>query len=223
MKNLVEYINEAVEFEKLKNGYNLVTLVSREDVDCANISKEDFIKFIKEDLTTAIAEYKKICEPLDKEAFDRFVENERIKATKYAETKWKTEKKRQEYVDNIVKNCEERKNYFNSRADNVFFDFKPERHASQGIPQVCILGKDSDKKQLGRCYDEIFDNKYFKKATGWKFKYETDNEDKPGFYAYRPYVDVILDESTSAERKREEDNLTKAIEDFYSHSNYWGD
>lgn len=223
IKTFSEFINEAVEFEKMADGYSIVTLVTREDVDCANLSKEDFIKFISEDLHTAIEEYKKICEPLDKEKFDEYIENEKERAIKYAESKWKTDKKRKEYVDNIIKNCEGRINIFDSKADQIFFDFKPERGATQVLHDVCILKKKTDERQLAACYDEIHDNKYFIKATGWKFKYETHKNDKPGYFSFRPYVDVILDESTKDERTREEEKLNKDIQAFYSHTNYWGD
>lgn len=223
IKTFSEFINEAVEFEKMADGYSIVTLVTRENVDCANLSKEDFIKFISEDLHTAIEEYKKICKPLDKEKFDKFIKDEKEQAIKYAESKWKTDKKRKEYIDNIIKNCEGRIDLFDSKADKIFFDFKPEMGATQVINDVCILKKKTDERQLAACYDKIHENKYFIKATGWKFKYETNKKDKPGYYSFRPYVDVILDESTKDERTREEEKLNKDIQAFYSHSNYWGD
>lgn len=174
IKKFNEWIKESVEFEKKDKGdndkYIIVTLVKRENVDCANISKEDFIKFILEDLHTAIDEYHKMGD-------DKY---------------------------------------------GIFFDFKPERHATQSINNVCILNKNTDEKQLASCYDIIHDNKYFIKATGWKFQYEA-NKDRPGYPPFRPYVDVILDEHTKAERTREEEELTRDIMKFYANSRYCGD
>ena len=63
MKSLNNYINEAAEFELIKTEYReygVVTLARRENVKCASLSKEKFVKMIAEDLNTAIEEYSKI-------------------------------------------------------------------------------------------------------------------------------------------------------------------
>ena len=51
MKNISDYINEALETEKSRiSGYRNIILTRRENVDCSNISEEDFCKFISEDI-----------------------------------------------------------------------------------------------------------------------------------------------------------------------------
>ena len=224
MKSLNNYINEAAEFELIKTEYReygVVTLARRENVKCASLSKEKFVKMIAEDLNTAIEEYSKIVKPLNDERLKEFVEREVEMATKFAEKKWKTQKKRDEYIENARKNAQDKKWYLED-PKRIFFDFKPDK-GNMGIPAVCILKANSDENQLGRCYDEIKNSKYFKKATGWAFKYESHSKEKITTYAFRPYVDLLLDETSREEQKREEENLTKAVQSFYSNSNYWGD
>ena len=224
MKSLNNYINEAAEFELIKTEYReygVVTLARRENVKCASLSKEKFVKMISEDLNTAIEEYSKIVKPLNDERLKEFVEREVEMATKFAEKKWKTQKKRDEYIENARKNAQDKKWYLED-PKRIFFDFKPDK-GNMGIPAVCILKANSDENQLGRCYDEIKNSKYFKNATGWAFKYESHSKEKITTYAFRPYVDLLLDETSREEQKREEENLTKAVQSFYSNSNYWGD
>ena len=104
MKSLNHYINEAVEFEKMKNRFGVVTLLRRENVDCASLSKEKFIKLIAEDLNTAIEEYCKIAKPINDEYRKERVERAVRIAAEFAKKKWKTQKKQDEYIENARKN-----------------------------------------------------------------------------------------------------------------------
>lgn len=226
MKNLNNYINEAVEFELIKTEYReygVVTLVRRENVKCSSLSKEKFVKMILEDLHNAIEEYGKIIKPLNDERLKTYIERDIKQAEAYAEKKWKTQKKRDEYVENAKKNAETKKWYLDDYK-RIFFDFKPDK-GNMGIAQECILNVKTDEKQLEKCYEEIKNSKYFKKATGWAFKYESHgiNKEKPGYYSFRPYVDLLLDETSREEQKRDAETLAQAVKDFYANSNYWGD
>ena len=58
MKNISDYINEALETEKSRiSGYRNIILTRRENIDCSNISEEDFCKFISEDIKLAAKIY----------------------------------------------------------------------------------------------------------------------------------------------------------------------
>jgi len=223
MKNLKDYIIESVDFEIIKNNYKnycVVTLVRRE-VDCKSISKEDFVKFIKEDLQKAVNEYTEIVKPYNEARIKSHIDIEVKHAIVFAEKKWKTQKKRDEYIANVKKNAENQKLYLED-PKKIFFDFQPNK-GDMGINYDCILRVNDSDEKLAKCYDEVKSSKYFNKATGWAFKYESSSKDKPSTYSFRPYVDLLLDESTRAEQKRDEEMLNKAIEDFYKNSNYWGD
>ena len=224
MKSITEYIAEAAEFEKIKTQYReyaVVTLVRRENINCASLTEEEFVKIMGDDLKSAINEYVEIVKPLNEKAKQRHIEYKIKTATKYAEKKWKTQKKRDEYIENIRKNAES-EGWYMSDPKRIFFDFDVDK-GSQGISSVCILKNETDEKQLKQCFEEVKNNRYFKKATGWAFKYESNSKEEMSTYCFRPYVDLLLDETTRAEQKRDEENLTQAIQNFYANSNYWGD
>lgn len=224
MKSLNKYINESAEFERIKTEYReygVVTLVRREDIDCSTISKEDFIKLMGEDLHNAIEEYGNIVKPLNDERLKQYIENDINQAIKFAEKKYKSQKKRDEYIENARKNTESKKYYLDDYK-RIFFDLKPEK-GDMGISQNCVLNIKTDEDQLGKCYDEIKNSNYFKKAKGWAFKYESGNKEKISYYSFRPYIDLLLDENSKAEQKRDAEKLAKSVQDFYANSNYWGD
>jgi hypothetical protein len=225
MKDIISYIRESVEIEKSNkfgenSDYVTVTLVRRENLDLSSISKEDFIKFILEDYKKAVEEYDNIIKPLNDKRRKQLIERDVNIAIKFAEKKWKTEKKRNEYVENIRKNAEA-KEWYMDKADRIFFDCKPDK-GDIGINQDCIFDKNTNEKQLERAYDILIKSKYFKKGTGWAFKYDANSKDHL-YYSFRPYIDILLNESDRAEQKRDEETLNKSVENFYKNTNYWGD
>lgn len=223
MKSLNSYILESYEIEKNKKlggKYVTVTLLRHENLDLANMSKKDFIKFILEDYKKAVEEYKPICDKLNDDYRKSYVYNQINAATHFAEKKWKTEKKRKEYIDNIRKNAEEAKIYM-EQPERIFFDLKPDK-GQMGISSYCIIDNESNEESLAKCYDEMQASKYFKKGIGWAFKYDASSKDRLSV-AFRPYIDILLNESDAAEQQRDAEMLSKAVEDFYKNTNYWGD
>lgn len=213
-----------IEFERIKSSFGetgIVTLVRHENVDCANLSKEDFIKLMLEDIKKAVAEYTDICKGYNEERLKTYIEKVKSEAIEYAEKKYKRASYKEKYIQNAIKNAENCK-WFLENPESIFFDFKPEK-GENGISSDCILGANTDEKQLERCFDTVSKSKYFKKATGWAFKYESRDKNKVSVCSLRPYVDLLLDEDSRAEQKRDEERLAKSIEDFYKGSNYWGD
>lgn len=217
MKGISEYIKEQLEVENGSHGYKVVTLVRR-DVDLSSISESDFIDFIIADYKEAVHEYAKIMDTYNENNKKEHIENEVKAAIKYAEKKWKTEKKRNEYVETIRKNAET-KQWFMENPEDIHFDLKPS--PSQSILQDCIISKKSNKDTLKKAYAEVKKDSYFTHGTGWAFKYETIDADKP--YAFRPWIDILLDESDRAEQKRDQQNLDNAVNDYYKDTNYWRD
>jgi hypothetical protein len=219
MKDLVTYINEAVEFEKV-NNLVIVSLVRRENIDLSKLSKEDFIKLIKEDFAIACKEYDKLMAPINTSNRETFIKNSVERAVKYAETKYKRAKYKEKYIENARKNAENA-HLYNESSKNLFFDLKP-NPGSMSIPEVCIIRHSSTDETLSKAYDEMQKDKYFKRGTGWAFKYSTRSEEKP-ILTCRPYIDILLDETSREEQKRDGEILAQAIDNFYSKSNYWGD
>lgn len=92
MKTLKSFINEAIQIEKGKyNGYRVISLVRREDIDCSKISEEEFIKFMTEDLKEAAKLYYDKNKVEKDEEDKKYIESETARIKKYAESKYKRE------------------------------------------------------------------------------------------------------------------------------------
>lgn len=218
MKTLKSFINEAIQIEKGKyNGYRVISLVRREDIDCSKISEEEFIKFMTADLKEAAQLYYDKNKVEKDEEDKKYIERETERIKKYAESKYKREHYKQKYIETAIKNI--KTNPFERKLEYLDFKVEPWKNS---IYQDCILEpyKITDEK-LASCFKLIKDNKYFKKATGWALKYHAgENTWRSSF---RPYIDLIVDDNTKAEMEKDEESLAKAISAFYSGSNYWGD
>lgn len=182
-----------------------VATVIETRVDTKSLSKEDFVKLMHENLTHANEMYREIAVP---EAIERQNNTEKrsiewaVKcATEYAERKWKTEKKRREYIDAQlagarVRNAENRKKFEEQlgRLYNLFFDFSPK--PGQGLPGWCVLNYDASDDFLRNCYDELTKCEWWGKAQGWVMKYECGNTSVHA--DSRPWIEYIFDEETDA-------------------------
>ena len=142
-------------------------------------------------------------------------------ATKIAEKKWKTEKKRNAFIEKEVEKAKKEYKFDTFYYDLSFFDFKVNFGEMCLSGDCCISYKELTPNKLNRCFEKVKDNKYFKKATGWKFTYEASNNSYRN--CFRPHIELIVDSNTAAEIKKAEDDLTASVNKFYENCHYWGD
>lgn len=190
------------------------TLTTRE-VNCSELTAEMFASMMIADMKKAKEVYDSIWYPIELDAYNKRIESIKVANEKharaYAEKKWKTEKKRNEYVEKVVSSYVP---YEFKYWTITFFDFKVEPW-SNGISGNCILSYDKmTEDAMIKCFNTIKDNKYFKVAKGWILE---------DHHHCRPQIKLILDESVEAEFKKDEENLGNAIAEFYKGTNYWGD
>lgn len=192
---------------------NEAILVTR-TVNCSELSKEQFISMMMEDLRNSVLKSEETFRQFEEERYNNNLEQYRksveARAIKFAESKWKTEKKRAQYVANAIASIKIAP--FEYRPVSFFdFDLNP---YSNGISSCCILDVDATEAQLGRCFEEIANNKYFVKGLGWHL---VENR------SFRPFIQLILPEEMEQMFKDEEAGLAKAISDFYKDAKYFGD
>ena len=224
MKSLTEFVREALEVEPSRfNDMKVVTLLSRE-VKCKDLDEGTFVKYMIEDLEKAREEYRKAALPTELGNFEKRKQRAIEDATKFAETHYKRESSRAKYIASIEANFNS-EDFKKAWRNDIFFDFDPSLGGTSGIPSVCVLNSKSGEDQLKKCFAELKKGKWFDKALGWKFKYESNVRDGKltYLYSFRPYVDMILNESDSAEAQRDRQRLADDIDRFYAGSNYWGD
>lgn len=206
------------------NTYRWITLTSR-NIDCSNITVDEFISMMNSDLLEAQEKYNELYIP-EWEAYKLRRFNESLiaihnRAIKFAEKKWKTEKKRNAYIKREVNKARKEYKFDSFYYDLSFFDFKV-NPGDMGISDNCILSyRDLTPNKLRRCFENIKDNKYFKKAKGWTLTYEcSENSYRTSF---RPQIKLIVDSETEAQMKHDEEVLTNAVNEFYKGCQYWGD
>ena len=206
------------------NNYRLITLTSR-NIDCSNITPEQFISAMFSDFLEAEEKYNDLYIP-EWEAskirnFLFHVEWTRKRATNFAEKKWKTEKKRIAYIDAQVEKARKEYKIDSFYYDLSFFDFKV-NPGEMGISGACSISyKELTPTTLRRCYEAVKDNKYFKQAHGWKLTYEASNNSYK--VCFRPHIELIVDANVEAQMKKDAEDLTESVRKFYEGCKYWGD
>ena len=135
------------------SSYPTVVLISVE-MNCSSITEDEFIDTIKKCLVEANKEYKELVVPKYKEFItEQYINNLEFslkRAKTYAESKWKTEKRRNQYIEEVKTNV--KKDYDNrlSKLENIsidFFDF-------QGPYQSSYRPEQGSRK--GECSPELW-------------------------------------------------------------------
>ena len=114
-------------FETEKENYPTICLLKHDGIDLANMTKDEFVKVMSEDLMKAQANYKELMvEPLRK-ARAEYLERERQDAIKFAKSKWKTEKRQNKYINEMMAKAEASTNYTDGNLSKIWFDIKPDK------------------------------------------------------------------------------------------------
>ena len=206
------------------NDYRTITLTSR-NINCSTITVEEFVKAMFSDFLEAEEKYNDLYitewEAYKVKSFNDRMVWVRNWATKIAEKKWKTEKKRTAFIEKEVEKARKEYKIDSFYYDLSFFDFKV-NPGEMGISgDCCISYKELTPAKLRRCYDAVKDNKYFKKAMGWKLTYEASNNSYRT--SFRPHIELIVDTDTATQMKKDADDLTASVNNFYKGCTYWGD
>lgn len=206
------------------NDYRTITLTSR-NINCSTITAEEFIHAMFSDFLESEEKYNDLYIPeweaYKLKSFFNRLEWTHKRATAFAEKKWKTEKKRTAYIESEV--AKARKDY---KLDDFyyslsFFDFDV-NPGDMGISgDCCISYKELTPTKLARCFEAVKDNKYFKKAMGWKFTYKASNNSHQ--VCFRPHIELIVDAETEAQMRKDAEDLTESVRKFYEGCTYWGD
>lgn len=225
MKELKNYILESVEIlpDRLGDNYRTIVLTKRTDIDCASLSKEEFISMMTEDYEKAVKEATALLDKEHEENKKARVERVKKEAEAYANSHYKRDSNKKKYIDNAVANelSKDRGHWY----DITWFDFDTSFGKDNAINSYCIIKKET-LKFLGKVYDDLTDEKgyantFWKEATGWAFKYTASKDNYHS--CFRPWIDLIISDNKREEIKQNEKHLADAINKFYSGTNYWGD
>lgn len=193
---------------------DIKTLITR-TINCSTLSKEEFVKLMAEDLSNAVIEYDNYWKPIYEEKSKKRAEESKAyflkRATDFANKKWKTEKKRQAYIESEMSKFVAPKMWYSELS---YFDFDVEPWTNSLSGNCCLHCDKVNTIQLERCYDTIKDNKYFKQALGWILE---------DHHNSRPQIKLILPIEVQEEFDNDGKKLAEDIARFYEGCTYFGD
>jgi hypothetical protein len=206
------------------NDYRTVILTSR-NINCSTISAEEFIRAMFSDFLEAEEKYNDLYIP-EWEAskvrnFFNYMECVRKHAINFAEKKWRTDKKRTAYVEAEVAKARNEYKMDDFYYGLSFFDFDVNPGEMGISDDCCISYKELTPAKLERCFEAVKNNKYFKKAVGWKLTYEVSNNSYRT--CFHPHIELIVDAETETQMKNDAENLSESVRNFYKGCTYWGD
>ena len=123
MKSLYEYISEAVKVSAWKAGYKLVELVSRDKVDCANLTKEEFYNLMIQDLETAQDEYSRLVYDERKRNIEAIKKRKMDYIEKLVQARYKRKSNQDAYREKLLFKQGGLTDYDLNRDVNISFDF----------------------------------------------------------------------------------------------------
>jgi len=195
-----------------------VKLISR-NVDCSKLNEEQFVQMMFSDMLEAQENFYDMysktfvinCIKNFNSRYNTVVNS----ARKFAEKKWKTEKRRNQYITETINKSKDDIMCINYYSDSLsFFDFNV-FPGHMGISYDCILSyKNLTFNKLHKCFNRIKDSDYFKHAKGWQFIYKPHT---------RSQIELILDDDYQKKADNAKKTLADAVNKFYEGTNYWGD
>ena len=193
-------------------------------VEVKNLTKDEFVTKMSEDITNAINTYQVMCDKYNKveevETTKRNLERFHNEAEKLF-TEFKRESTRQLKREAYVNEKMAKYKHFYKLSGISYFDLDCEPGKNGLSGSCCILFKDM-MDILPRTYEYLKDNKYFNGAIGWKLGYDESSFHK-GFCASRPQIYLTLPIELETQFKAEASKLAREIEDFYRNTKYSGD
>ncbi len=186
----------------------------------AELTREEFIKMMMEDLDVARVEYRKYSDEKadntyqkDCDYYKKCREQRIQKIVEESYKRYKRESYRLRWVDSEMKKVPsevlERNPYthFGHDLDSIKWDIRPWENGCRIFNVVIDL-----EERLGNLYDEAIQNKYFRNCTGWSIV-----ED------FSARFKLHLSDNFQEEWKADEKRLADDIARFYADCRYCGD
>lgn len=183
----------------------------------AELTKEEFIQMMKEDIESAKVEYRKWS---DKTAEEKYIADSKVYAERrdqkikdiidFSFKKYKKEYYRLRWVEQEIAKLPEHlaKGYYHEGRDltDLRWDIEPWSNSSRYISIERL------DRELEYLYNSAIKNRYFQQATGWNIVEDFNTEFK-----------LHLSDELQEEWKADEHKLAENIARFYEGCTYWGD
>ncbi len=193
----------------------ITTLVTRDHINCCDLTAHEFATMMIEDMLQAKRVYDAKWYPIKLQLYRDSLNTQKSillkNAKRFARRHFRKQMERKEFVETELANFSFHEFKYRSIS---FFDFDV-RPWENGIPHDCILSYDRlTEAAMERCWNAINDNLYFKAAKGWKLV---------DYHGFRPQITLLLDEVMEALFQQDAKDLAASIEEFYKGCTYYGD
>lgn len=209
---------------------NSDVVIGIRNVNCAELTKDKFIKIIKEDVLSAVKSYKDaVTDSLENQFNERrkdFWEKQTESIKNFANQKYKRASARDRYIENemeTLKNSWTMTTPFKQPDIDIFRIDGNCGTGEYGMSSgVDIKSHDLTDSRLTSIYDILCNTKYFKHAIGWSIQY---NGSKCGdvWVCHMAKIKLILPVELQNEVNTIVKKYNSDIRRFYANSNYTGD
>jgi len=218
MRSITEHLETSLMLESFKKVDSRLSnydtyLIYEHALDGSELDEQTFVKLMKDDIKEAQKIFTKTMIPLigqrEKKNHEHWFDWVMRNAKDYAEKKWKTDKRRQEYYTSEIKKFNDKYNSMDIR--KAFID---SMHYNFGTDSYCqhVLDLNSLDANLRHMWKE--NEHIFEACGGWMFLIDTAKGDMA--YNFGIYIDVILDDDAYKARQAGRDAHDKAIADYYA-------
>lgn len=221
MKSLYEYISEAVKVSAWKAGYKLVELVSRDKVDCANLTKEEFYNLMIQDLETAQDEYSRLVYDERKRNIEAIKKRKMDYIEKLVQARYKRKSNQDAYREKLLFKQGGLTDYDLNRDVNISFDFITKIDVGHPIDTLGITCGNFAQK-LDGLWNELQRCEWWPYGQGWALCYIAN---KDGFLptSYRSEIVLSMPDDKKAEKEARQKALDDALDHYYATNTYTGD
>lgn len=216
-----------VDFKIIAKGetYGKAVLIER-NVEIAKISSEEFAEMLYSDLKEAEEFYQNMNNPVLEANYIKKTKEQRerglVNAIAYANKKWKTEKRRNQHIEEYkAKMAKPIEIPYWVKDSLKFFDYNISPWAMGA--EACFRIDTVTKEEIARAHNRSSWSEWFQNAIGYRLAYDT----HLGYDTYtcpsRPQIELIFNEEWTAKWEAGKKGLSEAVSNFYAHTTYFGD
>lgn len=216
-----------IDFKIFAKGetYGKAVLIER-NINIAEIGSEEFAEMLYSDIKEAEEFYKNMNNPVLEAEHIEKIKAEREaglkRAISYANIKWKTEKRRNQHIEEYKARMSRPIEIpYWVRESLRFFDYKIDPWAN--FVEASFKIDTVTKEEIARVHQRTLDSEWVQNAIGYRLVYDT----QLGYSTYtcssRPQIELIFDEEWTAKWEAGRKGLSEAISNFYANTVYFGD
>lgn len=196
------------------------------NIKIAEISSEEFAETLYNDIMEAEKFYQGMNNPVLEANYIKRTKEKRQrdleKAIIYANNTWKTEKRRNQYIEEYKAKIDKPIEIPSGVRDSLkYFDYTISPW-SMGA-DACFRIESLTKEEISQVHNKSEWSEWFKNAIGYRLTYDTRIGGDTYTCTTRPQIELIFNEEWTAKWEAGTKGLDTAVTNFYANTTYFGD